>query len=208
MARKPLQTDVDRPTVILDVAERLVQHRGFNALSYADIAAEVGITKASLHYHFAGKADLGRALITRYTQRFGAALDDIDLQYPDAYSRLLAYARIYEMVLREGRFCLCGMLAAEYETLSQPMRDAVVDFFNLNHIWLTRVLENGRADGTLEYPAAGADVAQMVLSGLEGALLVARPWGDVGRFTASTRGLLDGLRKRPATSVLADRPAG
>jgi len=47
------------------VAERLVQVRGFNGFSYADIAAELHITKASLHYHFATKADLGEALIAR-----------------------------------------------------------------------------------------------------------------------------------------------
>ena len=44
---------------ILDVAERLAQTQGYNGFSYADIAAELGITKASLHYHFASKADLG-----------------------------------------------------------------------------------------------------------------------------------------------------
>jgi TetR/AcrR family transcriptional regulator, transcriptional repressor for nem operon len=55
---------------ILDVAERLAQVRGFNGFSHADIAAELGITKAALHYHFASKADLGEALIGRYaTQR-------------------------------------------------------------------------------------------------------------------------------------------
>ena len=45
-------------TQILDVAERLAQTRGFNGFSYADIASELGVTKASLHYHFASKADL------------------------------------------------------------------------------------------------------------------------------------------------------
>ena len=60
---------------ILDIAEQLVQVRGFNAFSYADIAAELGITKASLHYHFSGKAELGQALIARYAQRFALALE-------------------------------------------------------------------------------------------------------------------------------------
>ena len=59
---------------ILDVAERLVQGRGFNGFSYADIAAELQITKAALHYHFAGKAALGEALIARYSGRFMGAL--------------------------------------------------------------------------------------------------------------------------------------
>ena len=63
--------DVDTATRILDVAERLAQMRGFNGFSYADIAAELRITKASLHYHFATKADLGEALIGRYAARFG-----------------------------------------------------------------------------------------------------------------------------------------
>jgi TetR/AcrR family transcriptional repressor of nem operon len=49
----------------LDVAERLLQVRGFNGFSYADIAAELGVTKASLHYHFPSKAELGDALIAR-----------------------------------------------------------------------------------------------------------------------------------------------
>ena len=47
---------------ILDVAEELVQTRGVNGMSYADISARLGITKASLHYHFASKADLVRPL--------------------------------------------------------------------------------------------------------------------------------------------------
>ena len=63
---------------ILDVAEGLVQVRGFNGFSYADISAEVGITKAALHYHFSAKADLGLALITRYAGRFAAELARID----------------------------------------------------------------------------------------------------------------------------------
>jgi TetR/AcrR family transcriptional repressor of nem operon len=50
---------------ILDVAEHLAQVRGFNGFSYADIAAELGITKAAVHYHFANKSELGRALVVR-----------------------------------------------------------------------------------------------------------------------------------------------
>lgn len=46
---------------ILDVAERLVQQRGFNGFSYRDVAAELGITTARLHYHFRGKGELGEA---------------------------------------------------------------------------------------------------------------------------------------------------
>src|SRR5665811_420547 len=63
---------------ILDTSERLVQVRGFNGFSYADVAAELSLTKASLHYHFPSKAELGEALITRYAERFAQALATID----------------------------------------------------------------------------------------------------------------------------------
>src|SRR3981081_4203245 len=104
---------------ILDVAERLVQSRGFNGFSYADVAAELGITKASLHYHFPGKAELGEALIERYAARFASALEAIDERVSDAPAKLEAYAGLYADVLRGKRMCLCGILAGEDQTLPE-----------------------------------------------------------------------------------------
>ena len=130
---------------ILDVAERLAQQRGFNGFSYADIASELGVTKASLHYHFPGKADLGEALLARYAGRFGDALAAADESLDDEREKLAAYAEIYADVLRRDRMCLCGMLAAEYETLPEAMQLAVARFFEENERWLERVLEEGRA---------------------------------------------------------------
>src|SRR5262249_2152752 len=115
---------------ILDIAEQLVQVRGFNGFSYADIASELSITNAALHYHYATKAELGRALIERYTQRFRDRLDEIEASNLSVSRKLEQYAEIYAAVLRDGRMCLCGMLAAEYATLPPDMRTAVVAFFD------------------------------------------------------------------------------
>src|SRR5690242_4297402 len=102
----------DTPSRILDIAERLAQRRGFNGFSYADVAAELNVTTASLHYHFAGKAELGRAMIARYAERFGQALAGIQDRLQRAPDKLAAYASLYAAVLQEDRLCLCGMLAA------------------------------------------------------------------------------------------------
>src|SRR5688572_3574611 len=99
MARRQQQGNADTAERILDSAERLVQSRGFNGFSYADVAAELGITRASLHYHFPGKAELGQALIGRYAARFAHALEEIDARGGDAPAKLAAYARIYGDVL-------------------------------------------------------------------------------------------------------------
>src|ERR1039457_3382281 len=104
-------------TAILDVAERLAQTRGYNGFSYADIAAKLGVTKASLHYHFPSKAELGRVLIARYQSVFGAALEAIDQRALKPPEKLRQYVGLYDAVMRNDRMCLCGMLAAEYATL-------------------------------------------------------------------------------------------
>jgi TetR/AcrR family transcriptional regulator, transcriptional repressor for nem operon len=183
----------DTATRILDIGERLVQIRGFNGFSYADVAAELDMTKAALHYHFPGKAELGRALIERYTERFAAALAEIDARIPDAPAKLDAYAGLYADVLRDRRMCLCGMLAAEYQTLPDPMRDAVIAFIDANEAWVEKVLSDGRRDGTIALAGPASDAARLIVSGLEGAMLVARPYGDVARFDTAAEGLLAGF---------------
>jgi len=190
---------VDTATQILDVAERLVQVRGFNGFSYAHVAAELKITKAALHYHFAGKSELGEGLIVRYAARFAEALAEVEARIPDAASRLDAYAELYLDVLRVRRMCLCGMMAAEYETLPEPMQHALVRFFDDNETWLTRVLKEGRESGTLEFVGPPREMARMIVSGLEGAMLVARPFGDVSRFQNAARRLLAPLKTPSST---------
>jgi len=188
----------DDPTVgtaerILDVAERLVQTRGFNGFSYADVAAELGITKAGLHYHYPGKAELGEALIARYSVRFAEALGQIDDTVRGAHARLAAYAGLYAQVLSGDRMCLCGMLAAEHQTLPQPMRSAVNGFFDENEAWLTRVLAQGKSDSTLSYDGSSRDAARTVLAALEGAMLVARAYGEPARFQSAAARTLASL---------------
>jgi TetR/AcrR family transcriptional repressor of nem operon len=178
---------------ILDVAERLVQVHGFNGFSYADISTKVRIRKASLHYHFPTKAGLGAALIARYQAVFLDALGEIDRAGGDAPAKLEQYARLYANVLRQRRMCLCGMLAADFETLPKAMRDGVTAFFAANEAWLAKVLDAGRKAGTLKFQGPAPAVATFLISSLEGAMLIARSYGSVPRFEIVVKKLLDDL---------------
>ena len=190
MARARVKGDGDTASRILDCAEALVQVRGFNGFSYADVAAQLEVTKASLHYHFRGKAELGQALIARYAERFSEALSRIDRDLPDARTKLEAYAGLYADVLRGKRMCMCGILAAEYQTLPEPMRTGVIRFFDENQRWLADLLAQAQTDQTLTFTGSTDDVAQSILSTLEGAMLVSRPYGDLARFNATVQQLL------------------
>jgi TetR/AcrR family transcriptional repressor of nem operon len=186
---------------ILDIAERLVQTRGFNAFSYADVAETLHVTKASLHYHFPTKAKLGEHLIERYRASFLAALERIDGDCGDAGSKLRAYVEIYAEVLEKNRMCLCGMLAADYATLPKAMREGVRRFFDVNEAWLVDVLQRGRATGEIHFAGPPVENARFLVAALEGAMLLARSQGDSARLRMAGDHLLEALGVRaPVTA--------
>ena len=161
--------------------------------SYADVASELAVTKASLHYHYPGKAELGEALIARYAQRFAEALKAIDEQAGDAPARLAAYASIYGDVLRERA-------DVPVRHARRRLRDAAAadagggdPLLRREHRLAGGRDRAGRADGTLRPSGSPEEAAQALLGGLEGAMLVARPYGDVKRFEAAAAGLLTSI---------------
>jgi len=190
------QPTADTGRRALDVAERLVQTRGFNGFSYADIAEALGVTKASLHYHFPSKADLGQRLIERYEAGFVETLAGIDRAQQNAAQKLRRYAKIYADVLRANRMCLCGMLASDYATLPKPMRERVRHFFDENERWLVRVLDEGRKAGQLAFKGAPIDLARMIVASLEGAMMLARSYGEPPRFDAAAERVIAELEAR------------
>ena len=185
------------PQRILDVAERLIQTRGFNGFSYADVSAAVGITKASLHYHFPTKGDLGLSLIRRYQDTFGEALASLSASGQGAQAMLRGYVALYGSVLRRDRMCLCGMLAAEQSTLPTPIQRALRVFFDSNERWLLGVLEAGQRAGALRLRGSARDEARLLVAALEGALLVARSYDDTARFESAAARILEGIEVVP-----------
>jgi len=192
---------------ILDVAEELAQTRGYNGFSYADVAARLGVTTPSLHYHFPSKADLGCALIDRYLEMFEAALAAIDRRGGTPVDRLRRYAALYDSVMMNDRMCLCGMLAAEYATLPVAMQNGLKSFFDANERWLTGVLESGLRAGEFQFPESSNARARVLLGAFEGAMLVARSYRDPGRFQAAAKYLLADLNTgtRPARKPVRAR---
>lgn len=181
---------------ILASAQRLVQQRGFNGFSYADIASEVGIRKASLHHHFPTKSDLGLALIDGYTEQLESGLLQISNTIPQADGRLKAYAGIYRASLEAGRMCLGGMLASDAPTLDPGMLPALKRFFSRNVEWLTEVLAAGQAQQLFVLTGTPADHARMLLSALQGALLISRSTGDHEAFERTATLLINELLRK------------
>lgn len=179
---------------VLDSAQRLVQTRGFTGFSYRDIAEEIGIKSASIHYYFPSKSDLGVALVRRYRERFDAELQSIAARDREASKRLKAFVGLFRQTLNDERLCLCGMLGAERDALPPPVSRQVRDFFLLCETWLSDVLKRGRKEGEVAFLGSPQTVADQFLSLLEGAMVVARTVNDPGRFDKTTNAFLRVLK--------------
>ncbi|MBW5444916.1 TetR family transcriptional regulator [Cohnella sp. CFH 77786] len=180
---------------ILDTAQTLVQECGFNGFSYAHIAGKVGIRTASIHYHFPSKEDLGEALIARYTENFHAAAAWIETGTTDDLERLRKFVELYREPVRDYRTCLGVMLSTDLAVLSAKAQDKLNHLFDLNLLWLERVLEHGRQAGTLRFDGNAGAQAHKLLAALQGAQLLARSFRDIKRFDTIAEGLISALAK-------------
>src|SRR6478735_9885277 len=130
-ARLPQDSFPATGDLILDIAQELLQTRGYNAISYQDIADRIGIRKASIHHHFRSKSDLAQALVRRYRQRWDAFLKEIDGDRGDPWAKLERYLSPFQETFASGdRACLCGVLGSEFASLTAPVQDEVRGFFH------------------------------------------------------------------------------
>lgn len=165
---------------ILGIARSMVQSRGYNALSFREIAKDVGVKSASVHYHFPTKGDLGAALAQRYTDDGVNYLAGVMDTEPDLAACLQKYTDIFRgALLNNNRMCLCGIMAAEYDDLPDVVRVEVDRFTDANVAWLAALC--ARANPLLDAVQAG-ERALAIYAAVEGAQLVARGRCDVATF--------------------------
>ncbi len=165
---------------ILDVAETRMRGGGYDSVSFRDIAAEVGIKSASVHYHFPQKADLGVAVVQRYAERFLETLGAPDDPGESPSERLARICEGYRAALfDQGLLCLCCVLGAESGALPKPVSEAVGDFFAGLLDWTARALE-----GEERAPSAAE-----VISALQGAMVLANATGRPALFNQTAEAL-------------------
>lgn len=170
---------MDSAAQILDIAERRMRQAGYNAVSYRDIAAEMGIKSASLHYHFPKKEDLGVALVRRYSENFRARLIETTENEIDPQKMISAFIDIYRYALEQQQLvCLCAVLGAEAPGLPHPITTEVKTFFEDNIEWLTARYE---ALGISNSEAQ----AKTTIATLGGAMIISSVNDDMSIFEAA-----------------------
>ncbi len=176
----PLRMDTaDR---ILETAEALIQERGYFGFSFADIAQQIGIRKASIYYHFPAKAELGRAVVDRYRTRMRQVSDTLAIDDQiDHWKALSEYLTPLQLLGRTpDRACLCAVLGGEYLGLPDAMQSEVAAYFAEHQNWLEKLLASGRAAGAFRFSGDAKAMSQLLFSAIVGGILIKRTNGDTG----------------------------
>lgn len=187
---------MDTRSKLLSSARDQIQRKGYNGFSYADLANEIGIRKASIHHHFSTKADLGREVAIEYRHDFMAALRTIESRKTSNVKKLEAYIQLFRHTLeKDHKVCLCAMLAADHDSLSDLIKMEVKTFFDENETWLTQLLERGQENNEFTLMSSPGETAKLILSALEGAMIIAESMKDTNRLESISQWILSTIKK-------------
>lgn len=164
---------------ILTAARQTAQLHGYAGLNFRDLAQDVGIKSASIHYHFPTKADLGAAVAKRYWEDTAAVLEALSAEPADPLRSLREYPTVFRKSLEnENRLCLCSFMAAEYNDLPDVVKKEVQTYADVNVDWLSKML---LAAGVVSAKDSEAR-ARGIYAAVAGAQLVARSRSDIALY--------------------------
>ncbi len=150
--------------------------------------------KASIHYHFPNKADLGEALVVRYHINFTAALTQIDALTQNDLEKLRKFTTLYKAgPAQDFRLCLGVMYSTDYITLPEKIQDKLTHYFSTNLTWLEQVMSHGLGAETLTFKGTAKTQAYKFLAALQGAQLLARSFKDIEKFDEIAEELITAL---------------
>ncbi len=162
----------------MDLAEALLQDKGFNGFSYAHIATELGVKNAAIHYHFPSKEALVCAVIQRYRDRFQLWINNSRVKDLAPKERLDWFYSIYtDACTDNGKVCLAGSLETEFNSLPASLREQTEALTRELLAWLQATLQEGRETGVFHFGGDPAGKAALILSSLQGGLQMARAVG-------------------------------
>ncbi|MCY3413842.1 MAG: TetR/AcrR family transcriptional regulator [Candidatus Heimdallarchaeota archaeon] len=165
----------DTQEKILQTAIHLIRTKSYNSFSYKDIANEIGIKKASIHYHFEVKNTLGISAIQEYRSRAEYLMRKVNKLERTPKEALDDYFEFFRKDLMDkNEVCLGGVMVAEFNTLTEEIQNELNSFISVYFSWLEAILEKGKSNGTFTFSNSAYNKALYITSAVQGAVMMAR----------------------------------
>ncbi|HTA64524.1 MAG TPA: TetR/AcrR family transcriptional regulator [Xanthomonadaceae bacterium] len=185
---EPIAATRDR---LLLAAMQLFWEKGYGSTSVADVLAAAKVNSGSLYHYFPGKQDLLLAVLDAYRKGIepmllAPAWQGIDDPVARIFALLARYrASIVQTDCTYG--CPIGSLALEIHEPDPPVRQAMADNF---HAWVDAIEGCLAAAGArLPKSTKRRELAEFVLTTMEGGVMQARTHRDVAFFDGAVRQL-------------------
>jgi TetR/AcrR family transcriptional regulator len=166
--KKPIPSLTKKKEVlILDVAHQRFSHYGFSKVTIDEIAADVGMGKASLYYYFPTKEELFRRVVEREREEFLAHMHQVIAKEVSSHDKLMNYLDL-RLELSAQLFNLLGASHRTGFEWSASLKKLSHDFSFEERKLLTAILKHGKTTGefTLQSPEKVAALLVAVLQGL------------------------------------------
>jgi AcrR family transcriptional regulator len=147
-----------REQAITASVNRLLSEKGFDAMTVDEVAAEVGIAKASLYKHFSSKEELACAAMVQAMQKAQAFLADLNLAEDPGSTQCVSLNKL----MTTTRWVLQLKLAGEMPTLpsqnsslraslmaSRPYMDGLMSVSDLLGGWIVQAQQEGFINSAL-----------------------------------------------------------
>ena len=154
---------------IIELACDALQRKGVSGFSFRDLADAVGVKSSSVHYHFKTKNDLFLAIVEKFKLQVVSHLQGVEENSESLEESLSGFVAVFESVLAEDKFCVCGMLAAELKHLDQSVVESLQQGFDHIEVWLV-----GQITKYKKTKVPAESIARLLIASCEGALLIDR----------------------------------
>lgn len=172
------KSNSDTKTQALELAKTYLQTLGFNGFSFQTIADALGIKKASLHYYFASKEDMGLALIKDYEEGYQAWVERVkDLSSKEKLEKMVkGFIKLSE---KNQMICPLGVFSSDYHTVTNKIKKKTRDFHLVQREWIMKTIEQGKKEGTIKKSVDTSITADWIMATLQGGVQVARLRGEM-----------------------------
>jgi AcrR family transcriptional regulator len=164
----------DTKAEILRIGKQFIQFYGYNAFSYADIARELNMKNAAVHYHFRGKEDLLMALVDNYIENYQLLAKQLQHSKLSAIGKLEKFIEPYTCLCESDSICIIGSIASDYNTLPESVKAKISALIDLVMGMVEQTLTEGKKKGELHFSETARTQALLIMTNLAAGVQLAR----------------------------------